>query len=63
MFMLKSVVSVAVFAAYAAAQAAGQLAFTSVPTSIQAGSSYAIEWAGGDSTAVRVALLRTADID
>jgi hypothetical protein len=53
MYMLKTVVSVALFTAYAAAQAAGVLAFTSVPTSVQAGETYVLTWAGGDSTAVR----------
>jgi hypothetical protein len=54
MYMLKSVVSVALFAAYTAAQAASGIAFTSLPTTIQAGEAYPIEWAGGDPTAVCV---------
>merc|ERR1711881_619168 len=61
MYMLKSVVSVAVFAAYAAAQAAGQLAFTTLPGSIQAGQSYTLEWAGGDATAPVTIILRQGD--
>merc|ERR1711881_638803 len=60
-YMLKSVVSVAVFAAYAAAQAAGQLAFTTLPGSIQAGQSYTLEWAGGDATAPVTIILRQGD--
>lgn len=49
--MLKSVVSVAVFAAAAMAQSSG-LAFTSFPpTTVAAGSPVTLTWIGGDSSA------------
>lgn len=52
MYMLKSVVSVAVFAAAAIAQSTN-LAFTSFPpTTVAAGSPITLTWIGGDSTAV-----------
>ncbi|KAE9961241.1 hypothetical protein BLS_002929 [Venturia inaequalis] len=51
MYMLKSVVSVAVFAAAAIAQSTN-LAFTSFPpTTVAAGSPITLTWIGGDSTA------------
>jgi hypothetical protein len=50
MYMLKSIVSVALFAAYAVAQST--LAFTSVPANVQAGQSYTLTWTGGDPTQV-----------
>jgi hypothetical protein len=51
MYMLKSIVSIALFAAYAVAQST--IAFTSVPTAVSAGQSYTLEWTGGDPTQVR----------
>ncbi|TID16499.1 extracellular matrix protein [Venturia nashicola] len=51
MYMLQSVVSVAVFAAAAIAQSTN-LAFTSFPpTTVAAGSPITLNWIGGDSTA------------
>jgi hypothetical protein len=54
MYMLKSVVSVALFAAYAVAQTTGILQFTDVPAAVVAGETYTLTWSGGDATAVRV---------
>jgi hypothetical protein len=51
MYIIKSIISVALFAIAAIAQSSIQ--FTSVPNNVQAGQSYTITWQGGDSTAVR----------
>lgn len=42
----RSVISVALLAAYAAAD----IAFTSWPSSVEAGSTYPLTWSGGDSS-------------
>ncbi|KAF2397599.1 hypothetical protein EJ06DRAFT_584517 [Trichodelitschia bisporula] len=53
----RTILSVAVLAASAMAQ----LMFTSVPTSVQAGQQYTIQWSGGDATQPVTILLRKGE--
>ena len=59
MHIIKSVLSVALFAAAAVAQ--GGLAFTSTPNNVQAGQPYTITWSGGDASAPVAITLQTGN--
>jgi len=60
MYMLKSVVSMALVAAYAVAQSS-TLQFTSFPANVQAGTQVTLTWTGGDSTQPVTILLKQGD--